>query len=315
MLCTNAAIQQFVTKLWLHIGTLKDPSGSLPYGADSKAAGQVKEAVVAVIVLYVYPVSDPSVLRNLIDAAGGYEPFVMSALRYIRWFGRNIAAIPRTRAILEFLGPDFLPILATLVSGLSTSIKFIRLVSAADLTCREALILHGAPANAVTAMFQAWPTVAVMREDTPDENRVTVNASEMVEEGFNYMSLALLQSKVPILAVCQMLNAGFIELVLHAGYRCPPLACGVLMVIPRFFMYYKVLKCFQDALKETGDDTNRLQFLAARDQELRRSWSSVHRSALQILDICDKTSALPFYELLCANAEVRLGCELVSVRP
>ncbi|OJA10619.1 hypothetical protein AZE42_05702 [Rhizopogon vesiculosus] len=298
---TNIAVQQFISKLWLYIGKLKD--GDLHGGTEGVGAGQARGAIVRIITLCMDPLSQPSTLHTLVDAAGGYEPFVASALRYTRWFGRNLGDIPRSNIILSPTGPDYISILTTLVIALSTSVRFIRLVSIADPTCREKLILHGAPSNVVTALLQAWPTVSVMRENVPMENLAAVKSSEMLEGGFGYTALALLRTEACIPAACQVLDAGFIELVLQTGFRCSRTASGVLMLIPRFFMYHKVLSRFQKALDRTEDDATRLQFLARKNEEVQKSWASVHQAAQQILDICAKTNALPFYEQKCASVE------------
>jgi hypothetical protein len=307
---TNIAVQQFISKLWLYVGKLKE--GDLHRSTEGEGAGHVKGAIVGVITLCIDPLPQPSTLRNLIDAAGGYEPFIASALRYVRWFGRNIGDIPRSNVILNIRDPDCILILTALVVALSTSIRFIRLASIADPTCREEFILHGAPSNVVTALLQAWPAVAVMRESTPMENIAALKTSEMLEHGFGYTALALLRTEACISAACQVLDSGFIELVLQAGCRCSHTASGVLMLIPRFFMYHKVLTRFQDALDRTEDDAARLQFLAGKDEGVRKSWALVHQAARQILGICEKTSASPFYERQCANVEVCLGVSLIQ---
>lgn len=302
---TNLAVQQFIAKLWLYIGKLKE--GDLCRGTEGEGAGHVRGAIVGIITLCVDPLPQASTMRHIVVAAGGYDSFIASALRYIRWFGRNIGEIPRTNRILDLMGSDYLPILTTLVMALSNSVRLIRLFSIADHTCREELVLRGAPSNVVKALLQAWPTVAVIKDDTPMENMAGVKSTEMLEHGFGYTALALLRTDACISAACQILDAGFIELALQAGSRCSRVASGVLLLIPRYFMYYEVLSRFQNALDRTEGDAARLQFLAGRDEEIRKSWGSVHQAARQILDICRKTSALPFYERKCANAQVCLG--------
>jgi hypothetical protein len=88
------------------------------------------------------------------------------------------------------------------------------------------------------------------------------------------------------------------------------MAAGILKLIPRFLMYHKVLHHFQKTMDRTADGMARLGPHTKKDDEVQQSLILVQQAARQILNICRKTSPLPFYEQKCANLEVCLGVSL-----
>ncbi|KAG1811871.1 uncharacterized protein BJ212DRAFT_1373732 [Suillus subaureus] len=308
---TNIAVQQFIAKLWLYIGKLKDEDllrhdASFRHagkeGADDEMPGHVRRIMVGIVTTCMGALPVPSALptlHNLLDAMGGYEPFVASALRYIRWFGRKIGDMnnrttPNYGLVTAMLG---------FVDALSVSVRFLSLVSVMDSTCQEELILHGAPSDVVTAILQTWPVLAGTRVSSSTETSAAERCTMILEDACDYIDVILRQSEACIPALCQVLDAGFIQLVLQGGFRCPQMASGVLKLIPPFLMYHKVLHHFQKAMDRTADGIARLGPYAKKDDEVQQSWISVQQAARQILNICRKTSPLPFYEQKCANLE------------
>ncbi|KAG2140644.1 hypothetical protein DEU56DRAFT_287816 [Suillus clintonianus] len=304
---TNIAIQQFIAKLWLYIGKLKDedllrydasfrPDGR--EGVDDEMSGHVRRIMVGIITACMGALAPPSTLYNLLDAMGGYKPFVVSALRYVRWFGRKIVEIKNLRT------PNHGSVTAMLgfVDALSISVRLLSLFSIMDSTCREELILHGGPSDVVTAFLQIWPVLAGTRVSPSTGNSITERCTVLVEDALDYTDV-ILRSEDCITALCQVLDAGLIQLVLQAGFRSPEMASGVLKVIPQFLMYNKVLHHFQKALDRNPDGMARLGAHTRKDDEVQRSWISVQQAARQISNICRKTSPFPFYERKCANAE------------
>ncbi|KAG1732722.1 hypothetical protein EDB19DRAFT_1250642 [Suillus lakei] len=308
---TNIAVQQFIAKLWLYIGKLKDEDllrhdASFRHygreGIDDEMTGHVRRIMVGIITACMGAIPAPSTLptlHNLLDAMGGYEPFVASAIRYIRWFGRKIGDMNNRTT------PSSGPVTAMLgfVDALSISVRFLSLVSIMDATCQEELILHGAPSDVVTALLQTWPVLTGTRVSPSTEASTAERCTVILEDAFDYIDVILRRSEACIPALCQVLDAGFIQLVLQAGFRSPQMASRVLKLIPRFLMYHKVLLCFQKAMGRIADGMARLGPYTRKDDEVQRSWTMVHQAARQILNICRKTSPLPFYEQKCANVE------------
>jgi hypothetical protein len=312
---TNMAIQQFIAKVWLYIGKLKDEDllrhdASYRHdrreGIDDEMTGHVRRVMFGIITACIGarpPSSALPTLHNLLDAMGGYEPFVTSALRYIRWFGRKIGDM-HNRTTTHY---GVMTAMLGFRDAFSISIRFLSLASIMDATCQEEFILHGAPSDLVTALLQSSPVLAGTRvipsADTSSADKFTM----MLADTFGYIDMTLRQSEACVQALCQVLDAGFIQLVLHSGFRCPQIASGVLKLIPRFLMYHQVLHHFQKAMDRTADGMACLGPHTKKDDEVQQSWILVQQAARQILNICRKTSPLPFYQEKCANAEVCLG--------
>ncbi|KAG2363946.1 hypothetical protein BDR07DRAFT_1608508 [Suillus spraguei] len=308
---TNISVQQFIAKLWLYIGKLKDEDllrhdASFRHdgkeGVDDEMTGHVRRIMVGIITTCMGALPAPSALptlHNLLDAMGGYEPFVGSALRYIRWFGRKIGDMKNHKTA----NYGFVTAMLGFVDALSISIRFLSLVSIMDATCQEELILHGAPSDVVTALLQTWPVLVGTRVSPSTETSAAERCTMILEDTFDYIDVILRQSEACIPALCQVLHAGFIQLVLQAGFRCPQMASSFLKLIPRFLMYHKVLHHFQKVMDRTADSMTRLGPHAKKDDEVQQSWILVQQAARQILNICRKTSPLPFYEQKCANSE------------
>ncbi|KAG1722637.1 uncharacterized protein EDB91DRAFT_203324 [Suillus paluster] len=303
---TNITLQHFIAKLWLYIGKLKE--GDLSLGveiSEDEAAGlgHIRGVMAGVIITCVGSPPAPSTLHNLLDAAGGYERFVVSALRYVRWLGRAIGDMHMSNKLM--MSPPYVRVTAmlALVDSLSVSIHFITVVSLVDAMCQEGLILHGAPSEVVTALRQAWPNISGMRVSPSMEHSAAVRSTGLLEHAFGYADAVLCRSEACIPAVCQVLDAGLIQLVLQAGFRCPQTACRVLKLIPRFLMYHKVLRHFQNAMNRTDNAAARLGVHARKHEEVQQAWALVQQLALHILGICRRTSASPFYEQKCANLE------------
>lgn len=308
---TNTAVQQFIAKVWFYIGKLKDED-LLRHDAsfrhdrredvDDEMTGHVRKTMVGIITACIGARPPPSALptlHNLLDAVGGYEPFVTSSLRYIRWLGRKISDMcsrtaPNYGLMAAMLG---------LADALSVSIRLLSLASIMDDTCQEEFILHGAPSDIVTALLQSSPALAGTRVSFSAGTSSTDKFTMMLADTFGYIDMALCQSEACIQALCQVLDAGLIQLVLQAGFRCPQIASGVLKLIPQFLMYHQVLNHFQKAMDRTADATARLGPHTKKDDEVQQSWILVQQAARQILNICRKTSPLPFYEQKCAHAE------------
>ncbi|KAG2035144.1 hypothetical protein BDR03DRAFT_963313 [Suillus americanus] len=308
---TNIAVQQFIAKLWLYVGKLKDEDllrhdasfrQDGKEGVDDEMTGHVRRIMVGIITTCMGALPAPSALptlHNLLDAMGGYEPFVASALRYIRWFGRKIGDM-NNRTTPNY---GFVTAILGFVDALSVSVRFLSLVSIMDATCQEELILHGAPSDVVTALLQTWPVLTGTRVSSSTETATPERCTMILEDTLDYIDVIIRQSEACIPALCQVLDAGFIQLVLQAGFHCPQMASGFLKLIPRFLMYHKVLHHFQKAMDRTADGMARLGLHAKKDDEVQQSWILVQQAARQILNICRKTSPLPFYEQKCANLE------------
>lgn len=308
---TNISVHQFIAKLWFYIGKLKDEDllrhdASFRHGGkegvEDEMTGHVRRIMVGIITTCMGALPAPfalPTLHNLLDAMGGYEPFVGSALRYIRWFGRKIGDTKNHRTA----NYGFVTAMLGFVDALSISIRFLSLVSIMDATCQEELILHGAPSNVVTALLQSWPVLAGTRVSSSTETSAAERCTMILEDAFDYIDVILRQSEACIPALCQVLHAGFIQLVLQAGFRCPQMASSFLKLIPRFLMYHKVLHHFQKAMDQSADSMTRLGPHAKKDDEVQQSWILVQQAARQIFNICRKTSPLPFYEQKCANSE------------
>ncbi|KAG2346949.1 hypothetical protein BDR05DRAFT_997317 [Suillus weaverae] len=308
---TNIAVQHFIAKIWLYIGKLKDEDllrhdASFRHdgreGVNDEMTGHVRRIMVGIITTCMGALPAPSALptlHNLLDAMGGYEPFVVSVLRYIRWFGRKIGDMNNRTT------PNHGPVTAMLgfVDALSVSVRFLSLVSIMDATCQEELIFRGAPSDVVTALLQTWPVLTGTRVNSSTETSTAERCTTILEDAFDYIDVILRQSEACIPALCQVLDAGFIQLVLQAGFRCPQMASGVLKLIPRFLMYHQVLHHFQKAMDRIADGMARLGPHTKKDDEVQQSWIIVQKAARQILNICRKTSPLPFYEQKCANSE------------
>lgn len=308
---TNIAVQHFIAKIWLYIGKLKDEDllrhdASFRHdgreGVNDEMTGHVRRIMVGIITTCMGALPAPSALptlHNLLDAMGGYEPFVVSVLRYIRWFGRKIGDMNNRTT------PNHGPVTAMLgfVDALSVSVRFLSLVSIMDATCQEELIFRGAPSDVVTALLQTWPVLTGTRVNPSTETSTAERCTTILEDAFDYIDVILRQSEACIPALCQILDAGFIQLVLQAGFRCPQMASGVLKLIPRFLMYHQVLHHFQKAMDRIADGMARLGPHTKKDDEVQQSWIIVQKAARQILNICRKTSPLPFYEQKCANSE------------
>ncbi|KAG1797696.1 uncharacterized protein HD556DRAFT_234863 [Suillus plorans] len=294
---SNMSIQQFIAKLWLYIGKLRDEDllrhdASFRHdgreGVNDEMTGHVRRIMVGILTACM-PVALPApfavpTLHNLLDAMGGYEPFVASALRYIRWFGRKIGDMNNRTT------PNY---------GIM------------DATCQEELILHRAPSDVVTALLQTWPVLTGVRVKSSTETSTEKRCTMILEDTFDYIDVILRQSEACIPALCQVLDAGFIQLVLQAGFRCPQMASGVLKLIPRFLMYHKVLHHFQKVMEQTANNMARFGPQAKKDDEVQQTWILVQQAARQILNVCRKTSPLPFYEQKCAN----LQCPYDNNRP
>lgn len=317
---SNMSIQQFIAKLWLYIGKLKDEDllrhdASFRHdgreGVNDEMTGHVRRIMVGIITACM-PVALPApfavpTLHNLLDAMGGYEPFVASALRYIRWFGRKIGDM-NNRTTPNY---GFVTAMLGFVDALSILIRFLSLVSIMDATCQEELILHRAPSDVVTALLQTWPVLTGVRVNSSTETSTEKRCTMILEDTFDYIDVILRQSEACIPALCQVLDAGFIQLVLQAGFRCPQMASGVLKLIPRFLMYHKVLHHFQKVMDQTANNMARFGPQAKKDDEVQQTWILVQQAARQILNVCRKTSPLPFYEQKCAN----LQCPYDNNRP
>ncbi|KAG2108641.1 uncharacterized protein F5147DRAFT_165103 [Suillus discolor] len=309
---SNMSIQQFIAKLWLYIGKLKDEDllrhdASFRHdgreGVNDEMTGHVRRITVGIITACM-PVALPApfavpTLHNLLDAMGGYEPFVASALRYIRWFGRKIGDM-NNRTTPNY---GFVTAMLGFVDALSILIRFLSLVSIMDATCQEELILHRAPSDVVTALLQTWPVLTGVRVNSSTETSTEKRCTMILEDTFDYIDVILRQSEACIPALCQVLDAGFIQLVLQAGFRCPQMASGVLKLIPRFLMYHKVLHHFQRVMDQTANNMARFGPHAKKDDEVQQTWILVQQAARQILNVCRKTSPLPFYEQKCANLQ------------
>ncbi|KAG1831027.1 hypothetical protein EV424DRAFT_1534535 [Suillus variegatus] len=309
---SNMSIQQFIAKLWLYIGKLKDEDllrhdASFRHdgreGVNDEMTGHVRRIMVGIITACM-PVALPApfavpTLHNLLDAMGGYEPFVASALRYIRWFGRKIGDM-NNRTTPNY---GFVTAMLGFVDALSILIRFLSLVSIMDATCQEELILHRAPSDVVTALLQTWPVLTGVRVNSSTETSTEKRCTMILEDTFDYIDVILRQSEACISALCQVLDAGFIQLVLQAGFRCPQMASGVLKLIPRFLMYHKVLHHFQKVMDQTANNMARFGPQAKKDDEVQQTWILVQQAARQILNVCRKTSPLPFYEEKCANLQ------------
>lgn len=318
---SNMSIQQFIAKLWLYIGKLKDEDllrhdASFRHdgreGVNDEMTGHVRRIMVGIITACM-PVALPApfavpTLHNLLDAMGGYEPFVASALRYIRWFGRKIGDM-NNRTTPNY---GFVTAMLGFVDALSILIRFLSLVSIMDATCQEELILHRAPSDVVTALLQTWPVLTGVRVNSSTETSTEKRCTMILEDTFDYIDVILRQSEACISALCQVLDAGFIQLVLQAGFRCPQMASGVLKLIPRFLMYHKVLHHFQKVMDQTANNMARFGPQAKKDDEVQQTWILVQQAARQILNVCRKTSPLPFYEEKCANLQVRLRASLIQ---
>ncbi|KAG1906219.1 uncharacterized protein F5891DRAFT_1004632 [Suillus fuscotomentosus] len=317
---SNMSIQQFIAKLWLYIGKLKDEDllrhdASFRHdgreGVNDEMTGHVRRIMVGIITACM-PVALPApfavpTLHNLLDAMGGYEPFVASALRYIRWFGRKIGDM-NNRTTSNY---GFVTAMLGFVDALSILIRFLSLVSIMDATCQEELILHRAPSDVVTALLQTWPVLTGVRVNSSTETSTEKRCTMILEDTFDYIDVILRQSEACIPALCQVLDAGFIQLVLQAGFRCPQMASSVLKLIPRFLMYHKVLHHFQKVMDQTANNMARFGPHAKKDDEVQQTWILVQQAARQILNVCRKTSPLPFYEQKCAN----LQCPYDNNRP
>ncbi|KAG1773410.1 hypothetical protein EDD22DRAFT_857459 [Suillus occidentalis] len=308
---TNATVQQFIAKVWFYIGKLKDEDllrhdasfrRDRREGIDDELTGHVRKTMVGIITACIGARPPPSALptlHNLLDAVGGYEPFVTSSLRYIRWLGRKISDMC-SRTTTNY---GLMAAMLGLIDALSVSIRLLSLASIMDDTCQEEFILHGAPSDIVTALLQSLPALAGTRVSLSAETSSADKFTMMLADTFGYIDMALCQSEACIQALCQALDAGLIQLVLHAGFRCPQIASGVLKLIPRFLMYHQVLHHFQKAMDRAADATARLGPHTKKDDEVQQSWILVQQAARQILNICRKTSPLPFYEQKCAHAE------------
>ncbi|KAH7908907.1 hypothetical protein BJ138DRAFT_1156533 [Hygrophoropsis aurantiaca] len=293
---STSSTQHLVAALWLFVVHQHIDYSDLPRRQGPRAALQLQSAIMLIVLPTVCP-DTPEGAAVLLYHAGTINRVLATAMRYVRF-------IVDTVRVIRDPTPDNIEIVDLAVDALAYGVGFIERCRRGDPAHSEALVALGS-VQLVTTATRHIARLLLADAHPPGRGRVRarntpVERLEKLTSVYHYLHYAVLYLGDDVTTTCHALNAGILEAIFRTwlytlscspAHTQPKLTenAAIIMlwrVIPRYFVYPRVLRAFARALSRPA--FCEAEQLARHDDHFWGLWAALRGTALDYIECMEE---------------------------